>query len=588
VLTSNVIGHIDRNARLDKCEQLVDERRKQPGIECPLAGDQTNLLIIRLNLARRPRNPGETKDPAQIGLQRLCGLFERINNGEKAMDEFNSDGLLVRKNLVKDFNFSATIGFGKSFFDQLNIADAKRPKRLREMPDHSTLGDPSPFSLAQTDLIIQLGSTQDHINRWVLENTVQAEETQIDDNDPRKDCPGGVNIGPNKRCCPDGQIVETPTDPDKPDSLCTPDIRAAIEGWATITDVNAGFQRMDGRNLMGFNDGVSNPTPGSGPPFDNVVWINQNDTQPPDPENPLFIDGTYMVFQKIEHDLSQWRTLPVEVQEEWVGRSKGTGLLKGTLSDEDDEQLGSDLNSPDKPIREAAEQTVRDLIKPQRDPLQRFYDQDKFKNNVAAWAHIRKANPREEQVVDKVDPTKKGRISAGHIIFRRGYLFSEIDENNKVRSGLQFVCFQRSINQGFQFLKHVWLNNKNFPVPSSGASTMPNLFDVNRDFTQHEFTERHKRGRFTLDELNNLSPQQRQALGLDDPIAFGGAIAEAKNADTQNVGREGLEGPSELGVKPAGDFLAIVPFGGGYYLVPPIMNKSIKNIGQQFFTSPLT
>jgi hypothetical protein len=44
-----------------------------------------------------PKKP----DPAQTGLKRLCGLFERINNGEKAMDEFNNDGLLVRKNLVK-------------------------------------------------------------------------------------------------------------------------------------------------------------------------------------------------------------------------------------------------------------------------------------------------------------------------------------------------------------------------------------------------------------------------------------------------------------------------------------------------------
>jgi hypothetical protein len=45
------------------------------------------------------------------------------------------------------------------------------------MDDHSTLGDPSPFSLAQTDLIIQLGSTQGHINRWILENTEFLEQS---------------------------------------------------------------------------------------------------------------------------------------------------------------------------------------------------------------------------------------------------------------------------------------------------------------------------------------------------------------------------------------------------------------------------
>ena len=58
--------------------------------------------------------------------------------------------------------------------------------------------------------------------------------------------------------------------------------------------------------------------------------------------------------------------------------------------------------------------------------------------------------------------------------------------------------------------------------------------------------------------------------------------------DTQNTGREGLAGPSEHGVVPTGEFLAIMPFGGGYYFIPPIQNEAIPNrrirdIGQQFF-----
>jgi deferrochelatase/peroxidase EfeB len=52
-----------------------------------------------------------------------------------------------------------------------------------------------------------------------------------------------------------------------------------------------------------------------------------------------------MVFQKIEHDLDQWRQLDVEEQEEWVGRSKGTGLLLGTLSKEEDKKLSLQLQS---------------------------------------------------------------------------------------------------------------------------------------------------------------------------------------------------------------------------------------------------
>jgi hypothetical protein len=72
-------------------------------------------------------------------------------------------------------------------------------------------------------------------------------------------------------------------------------------------------------------------------------------------------------------------------------------------------------------------------------------------------------------------------------------------------------------------------------------------------------------------------------LGLDDYQVLKDKIKETSDPDTQNTGREGLAGPSELGVTPVGDFMAVIPFGGGYYFVPPIPNGEITNIGQQFF-----
>ena len=87
-------------------------------------------------------------------------------------------GRFSRKDFFKDYKFSATVGFGLGFFERLNVSIDKRPKHLLEMPDHSGLGDPSPYTLAQTDLIIQIASIADHINRWVLENTVQAPQQQ--------------------------------------------------------------------------------------------------------------------------------------------------------------------------------------------------------------------------------------------------------------------------------------------------------------------------------------------------------------------------------------------------------------------------
>ena len=99
--------------------------------------------------------------------------------------------------------------------------------------------------------------------------------------------------------------------------------------------------------------------------------------------------------------------------------------------------------------------------------------------------------------------------------------------------------------------------------------------------------------------------RQRKDYGLDNLEDFNQALQDAgivnpdinnkfnsididKNdlslvPDTQNTGREGLAGPSEHGTIPTGEFIAIVPFGGGYYFVPPIPKQKISDIGQQFF-----
>jgi|SRR6476660_3967230 deferrochelatase/peroxidase EfeB len=157
------------------------------------------------------------------------------------------------------------------------------------------------------------------------------------------------------------------------------------------------------------------------------------------------------------------------------------------------------------------------------------------------------------------------------LIFRRGYPFLETEIDNKVRSGLLFICFQKNIDEGFEYIKKEFFNNKNFPVPET------------RKFTDQELAKRHSQGRFTLDKLNSLTEKEKELLGLDYDEYLDRAKEEASSDDTQNIGREGLAGPSELGVTPTGEFLAIVPLGGGYYFVPPIPDKDISSIGQQFF-----
>src|SRR5262249_24718716 len=105
-------------------------------------------------------------------------------------------------------------------------------------------------------------------------------------------------------------------------------------------------------------------------------------------------------------------------------------------------------------------------------------------------------------------------------------------------------------------------------------------------FSAAELDARHQRGRFSAAELEAIAKDagKRALLGLSSDDVFEDKLKEAKtNRLTQQTGREGLAGPSELGTVPTGEFLAIMPLGGGYYFVPPIPNQDLGQIGQQFF-----
>ena len=58
---------------------------------------------------------------------------------------------------------------------------------------------------------------------------------------------------------------------------------------------------------------------------------------------------------------------------------------------------------------------------------------------------------------------------------------------------------------------------------------------------------------------------------------------ESHNAGSQTTGKEGLSGSPDMKTKDDGEYVATIPLGEGYYFVPPITNKKISEIGQQYF-----
>lgn len=514
-LTSAMRGNAEK--------RFMDEKRKQPGITFPSAMKQEHIFIIRFDIANKITGDKEKdKSIVRLGLQGLCSFLDKIDRSKIKLDKLSENGDVKPQPLSK-FNFSSTIGFGVGFFDKFGISKQNRPRNIKQMPDNIQLGDPSKYTLLQTDFIIQLGAQDDYVNRWIFHNS----SNSPDRNEKR-------DIGSHT-----SRTVEHLEDQDPQD------IFTALIPWAEITDVHAGFQRIDGKNLLGFNDGISNPDRLS----NRVVWNNGLD------EKDKFRDSTYMVFQKIEHDLDMWQNMNVEKQEQWIGRSKKTGLLLGTLPKYQDRKLAFDMHSDNPAIREPAMKKWKTLYKLQQDPERRFFDSNvqsfkNIQNECPVWSHVRKANPRQAEGAAK------------SLIYRRGYLYIDSCSHGTSGSGLLFVCFQKNIEKGFEYIKANFLNNKNFPVPKQ----RPN-------FNVEELRKRHRYGLFTENEIRGLKLSETSAyIGTDDNIQ-----------DTQNTGKDGLSGPSENGIYPGGQFPIITTHGGGYYFIPPIPSKNIAQISEQFF-----
>ena len=88
-------------------------------------------------------------------------------------------------------------------------------------------------------------------------------------------------------------------------------IVSRLEGAANVTDEVHGFKYFDERDLLGFVDGTENP---AGQVAIDATIIGD--------EDPDFTGCSYVIVQKYLHNLKKWNAIPVEVQENIIGRKK--------------------------------------------------------------------------------------------------------------------------------------------------------------------------------------------------------------------------------------------------------------------------
>ncbi|WP_406382695.1 iron uptake transporter deferrochelatase/peroxidase subunit [Streptomyces sp. NBC_01618] len=324
--------------------QVMFHGKHQPGITTPL---QARGHLVAFDLA-----PGAGRKEAAALMRRWSAVAGRLMAGEPA-DSGAADGAAHDTGIALDAgpsSLTVTFGFGRTFFERTGLV-GHRPPGLDPLPPFSS--DHIDAKRSDGDLWVQIGAD----DAFVAFHALRAVQ---------------------KEAAPAARV------------------RWQMNGFNRSPGATA--RPMTARNLMGQIDGTNNPEPAESD-FDGRIFVPDGT----DKKYDWLADGSYAVVRRIRMLLDDWEKLPVERQEQVIGRRKKDGA----------------------PLSGGTETTAMDLDKAGPDGKLLIPDN----------AHARISSPEK---------------NSGAAMLRRPFSYHDgIAADGTPDAGLLFICWQADPLRGF-------------------------------------------------------------------------------------------------------------------------------------------